>query len=132
MADLDLLDAASPSIIVGSDETGVEQTPVSSTETGKLNVADKSDAGGVQGALSVGTSAVEAKVGASALADRATLTIYNNSNSVLYWGYTSGVTTSTGTPLEKKQFIAFEIGPNTPIFLIAGSASNDARITESA
>jgi len=132
MADLDLLDASQPTIIIGSDDTGVEQTPVSSTATGKLNVADKSNAGGVQGALSVGTSAVEAKVGASALTDRATLTIYNNSNSVIYWGYTSGVTSSNGTPILKREFLTFEVGPSTSIFLIAASAGNDVRITESA
>lgn len=86
----------------------------------------------LQGAVTVGTSAVEAKVGASKLENRKSLTVYNNSNSTIYWGYTSGVTTSTGTPIFKSQFYDWDIGDQQAVYLIAGSASNNVRVTEGA
>lgn len=93
-------------------------------------VADILSQGGVQATLTVGTSAVEVKVGGSPLEGRKEVTLFNNSNSILYWGYTNGVTTSTGTPIFKKQFITWTVSNTQPIYVIAGSASNNTRITE--
>ena len=132
MADINEINATEAVKIVGSESDGVEQTPVKSNDNGKLHSIDFSDDGGVEGALTVGTTAVEAKVGGSALSNRVSLTVYNNSSTTIYWGYTSGVTTSTGTPILKKQFAVWDIGPNTSVYLIAGSSSNNTRITESA
>jgi len=89
---------------------------------------------GVEGALTVGTTAVEVKVGGSPLTTRKLVTVYNNSNSTIYWGYTSGVTTTTGTPIFKNQTGRWDISAetNAKIYLIAGSAGNNTRITESA
>lgn len=96
-------------------------------------VADILNAGtGVQGALTVGTSAVEVKVGGSRLEGRKSVTVQNESNSIIYWGYTSGVTTASGTPIQKKQFMSWAVGDNQTIYLIAGSAGNNTRITEGA
>ena len=85
---------------------------------------------GVQGSLIVGTSAIEVRVGASRLEGRKSLTLYNNSNSIIYWGFTSSVTISTGTPIERKQFIEWNVGDSVAIYVIAASAGNNARITE--
>lgn len=85
---------------------------------------------GVQGAVSVGTSAVEARVGGSALANRKNLTVFNNSSNILYWGFTSAVTTSTGTPIIAGDFWNMAVGPAQAVYVIAGTAGNDARITE--
>ena len=85
--------------------------------------------GYVSGVVTVGTSAVEAKVGGSPLAGREILTIYNGSNAVIYYGPT-GVTTSTGEPLEKKQRVSIPVGAAVSVFLIAGTASNDVIVQE--
>lgn len=132
MADLSDINSAQPVKIIGSSSDGTEQTPVQATANGEFLSADISNNGGTQGALTVGTSAVEAKVGASPLANRKTLTVHNNSNSTIYWGYTSGVTTANGTPLYKDQFAVWDVGPGTSVYLIAGSAGNETRVTENA
>jgi len=96
-------------------------------------VADVLNSGnGVQGSVTVGTSFAEAKVGASRLTGRKSLTVFNNSNATIYWGYTNAVTTSTGTPIFKDQQVEFAVGDAQGIFLIAGSAGNNVRVTEGA
>lgn len=90
------------------------------------------DDSGLEGAFTVGASAVELMIGTTIKDNRSAATLYNNSTSILYWGYTSSVTTSTGTPIVPKQFISWNDlqSTTTRIFLIAGSAGNDTRITE--
>jgi len=96
----------------------------------QLANADILNNGGTQGALTVGTTSVEVRVGASRLAGRKAVTLYNNSNSTIFWGYTSAVTTATGTPIVKNQFVTWEAGEDQEIWVIAGSAGNNTRITE--
>lgn len=87
---------------------------------------------GTYGAINVGTSPIEAKVGASRLSGRKILTVYNNSNKDIYWGFNNSVTTSTGTKLFSKQLMFIEASDSLGLFLIADSANNDIRITEGA
>jgi hypothetical protein len=96
----------------------------------QVATADVLDNGGVQGALTVGTSSVEVKVGANRHEGRKSVTLYNNSNTTIYWGFNNSVTTATGTPITKGQFIEWTVGENTPIWVIAGNANNNMRITE--
>jgi hypothetical protein len=73
----------------------------------------------VSGPVTVGVTEVEAKVGATRETQRQFVRIYNNSNSVIYFGPT-GLSTSTGEPLQKHQSVevaASDLG----VFLIAGS-----------
>lgn len=87
-------------------------------------------ANGLDGALTVGTSAVEVKVGANRLTDRRLVTIHNNSNQTIFWGF-SGVTTSTGTPIEKGEFIAIQVrNDSVALFLISSSTNLNVRIKE--
>ena len=95
-------------------------------------VADILNNNGPQGALTVGTTAIEVKVGVARLEGRKSITLYNNSNATIYWGYTSGVTTSTGTPIKKEQQVTWAVGDTQTIFVIAGSTNNNTRITEGA
>jgi len=132
MADLTDIQAAGTVKIVGSDSTGVEQTPVISTANGSLSTTDISNNGGVNAAISVTTSAIEAKVGGSALANRKNLTIHNNGTGTIYWGYSSGVTTTNGTPVFKDQFVSWDVGASTSVFLIAISGTQNVRVTENA
>jgi hypothetical protein len=85
---------------------------------------------GVQGSITVGLTATEAKVGASTLANRQALTVQHLGNQRLYWGYTSGVTTSTGTEIFKNQVVTFEIELPLRVYLISNNASQEVRITE--
>lgn len=133
MPDLNELDAAGATKIVGSDETGVEQTPVRSSGTGKLNVNNIINNDGDQGSMSISSSlAVEVKVGVSPLPDRISLTLYNSGSQKLFWGYTSSVTAATGTEIFKKQTVVWDVGPNQSVYVIAASGTGEARITEGA
>jgi hypothetical protein len=88
------------------------------------------DISGVQGAITVSSTATAVRVGGANLANRKSLSAFNNGTQTLYWGYTSGVTTSSGTPLYKNQTIFFDIGPDVTVYLIAASATHDVRVTE--
>jgi hypothetical protein len=86
--------------------------------------------GYVAASISVSTTEVEAKVGASALAGRETLRIYNNSNRTVYFG-PSGVTSSTGEPILKKQWVNIPVGDSISVYLITDSGTaSDVRIQE--
>lgn len=82
----------------------------------------------LSGSVTVGNTAVEAKVGASRAEGRQRLRIYNNSNVTIYFG-PSGVTPGSGEPLLKKQWIELDIG-DLGVFLIASSGSNNVIIQE--
>lgn len=124
--------AAAPPVAIaigGIDGSGNLQALLSDT-AGILNTIKTARGSGVEGALTVGTSAVELKVGGSALAKRVNCTLYNNSNVVIYWGYTSSVTASSGTPINKNDFFSWDVSDGRSVYLIAGTASNNTRITE--
>lgn len=98
--------------------------------TNQLSVNQIANNSGVQGAVTVGTSAVQANVSGSNLTNRKNLVIYNNSLVNMFWGYTSGVTTSSGVPLLPATAVSLDIGSGTTVFLIAGTASNNSRVAE--
>lgn len=83
----------------------------------------------LSGPVTVGTSAVEAKVGASAEPLRESVRIYNSSSGTVYFG-PSGVTTTTGEPLKKCQWVSLPAGSNNPVYLIAASAVGDVIVQE--
>lgn len=111
-------------------KVSLQEVDVAIQESGLLGVAAIGNGGGTQAALTVGTSAVELKVGGSALTNRVNATCYNNSLVTIYWGYTSGVTTSSGTPISPTQMMTWDAGASTTIYLIAGTSNNNTRITE--
>lgn len=94
------------------------------------SVADILSGPGAQGTVTVGTAALELKVGASVLPNRKLLTIVNTSNNTIYWGWTSGVTISNGTPIFKNQSAQWSVSETASVWAIAGSAGNVVRITE--
>lgn len=107
---------------------------VSVTTNGDLSTSDGLTNGGTYGNLVLTTAGTtyEAKVGASRLANRKSLTVIAFDND-MFWGYDSSVTTSTGTPLYRGQMIRFSIDPDTTfqIWLVCAASSKNARITES-
>lgn len=102
--------------------------------SGALKVNEGLKNGGVQGVLSIPTAntAVEAKVGASRLANRVFLQITPNQNG-LFYGFDNTVTVSTGTPIGNGQPIAFSVDPDSTfqIWLVSANNSKTAQILES-
>lgn len=121
----------SKAIITGKRADGTFDT-VKQTNSNELQMADIVDGGGLQGAITVGTTAVAIRVGGSNLANRKRLTFINNGTQTLYWGYTNAVTTASGTPIMRNQPVSDSWGPNTTIWIIATSGTHDVRVTEGA
>lgn len=92
--------------------------------------ADILNYNGVNGSLTVGVTAVEAKVGTTRLENRKLLIIHNTSNSTIYWGFSASVTTSTGLPIFKNQVLTLNIGDSLPIYLIAATSGNNVILAE--
>jgi len=92
-------------------------------------IADVLNGGGVNGALTVGTSSVEAKVGGSALSGRKTIMIQPLDNTV-YLGFSSGVTSSNGIRLSSGQIVILPVGDQTAVWLIGSAAGRNVRIAE--
>ena len=132
MSDLTDIQAAGTTKIVGSDLSGIETAPISSSPNGEMDVSDICDNSGVNGNIVVGLTSIEAKVGVSTLSNRKVLTVFHNGAKNLYWGLSSGVTIANGTQIFKNQLVTFDVGPNTHIWLIADTAGQDVRLTEMA
>lgn len=77
--------------------------------TTPLAVLQKFQTGYVSGSVSVGTSAVEAKVGGSRVATRSTLYIENTGTTDIYYGPAT-VTTANGAILRRRQFVFLPVG----------------------
>lgn len=86
---------------------------------------------GLEGNISVGTIAVEVKVGATKLTNRQSVTLLPI-DSKMYWGFNSTVTTSTGTPVYKNQLITFNALDTCSIWIICSTNGKNVRVTESA
>jgi hypothetical protein len=94
------------------------------------NFSDVDNSSYLQGVISVTTSQVEAKVGASRLTSRQNLRIFNNSDRTIYFG-PSGVTSSIGEPLYKQQWVELPVGDSIGVYLITASGTaTDIRIQE--
>ena len=87
------------------------------------------DGPATHGAKSVTTSAQELKVGASVLEERKVVSMQPVDGDI-YYGYSSGVTSSTGTKIAKGQFFSLECSSTLPIWMVASSGTVDVRITE--
>lgn len=82
------------------------------------------------GVLTVGTTQqIAAANGSTNLDDRQELVIYNKSSNTVYFGPT-GVTTSTGIPIESKETINIQMGPDVSLYLIAATAGNSIIVQE--
>lgn len=82
----------------------------------------------LSGTVTVGTTAVEAKVGATRLITRQYLSIHNTGPGTIYLG-TSTVTSSTGRPILRDQSIDLPVG-NLPIYIVSGQGNNTVIVQE--
>ena len=130
MADLALDNSALPVVLIGATTAGVTGTPTGSSANGDLFVRDSINSSSTNAALSVTATAVEAKVGALRLTNRKFISI-TPTNGTIYWGSTSAVTVSSGTPVFKNQCITMAFTDNVAVWLI-GVATTDVRIVEGA
>jgi len=128
MADLPLDNSALPVVVVGANTAGVTGTPIGSSSNGDAFVRDSINTSSLNAAISVTTSAIEAKVGATRLTSRKLLSI-TPTNGTVYWGSTSAVTIASGTPIFKNQCVTMAFTDNVAVWLI-GVATTDVRIVE--
>lgn len=128
MADLPLDNSALPVVVVGANTAGVTGTPIGSSSNGDAFVRDSINTSSLNAAISVTTSAIEAKVGTSRLTSRKLLSI-TPTNGTVYWGSTSAVTIASGTPIFKNQCVTMAFTDNVAVWLI-GVAATDVRIVE--
>ena len=94
------------------------------------NVSDVLRTQGTNNAITVGVTAVEAKVGGSRLAGRKLLVISPLDNDV-YWGFRSDVTTANGFPIAKLQVAIFSVDDSIAVYLIAAGAGKSVVMGES-
>ena len=116
--------------LTGLSSSGAPTNYVGSSPTGDLFVRDSINTNSTNAAISVTTTAIEAKVGASKLANRKFISI-TPTNGTIYWGSTSAVTIASGTPIFKNQCIAMDFTDNVAVWLI-GAGTVDVRIVEGA
>jgi hypothetical protein len=83
----------------------------------------------VSGAVAVTSVAVEAKVGASRLSSREVITITNKGAKTVYYG-PSGVSSTTGDPLYKDQFVSLPYGDNIGVFVVCASGDTATVIVQ--
>lgn len=83
----------------------------------------------VYGTQNVSTTAVELKVGGSALDERKVILIQAQANHI-YIGTDSSVTTANGIKLAKDQIVPLEVGPLVAVFAIASTGTIDVRVWE--
>jgi hypothetical protein len=114
--------------IAGAAEDYAADVVLDIDNKGRLAVDTKQLTTSVFGAITVSTSAVEAKVGASKLTGRR-LIIVTPTTGKLFFGTSNAVTTANGTPLANNQTLYAEL---PSVWLIAASGSVNVRIVESA
>ena len=110
--------------ITDGDETLI----ASISSNNELNVTDGIKTQIINSSLVVGLTSVEVKVGASRLASRKGIILYNNSNRTMFWGG-SGVTIANGIPLNKGESITIR-NEDVSLFVVSDTADQDARILE--
>lgn len=103
---------------------------IRSSTSNDLGTSDVINVSGQNRAQSVTTSAAEALGGAVRLVNRKFISI-QPSNGNIYFGFTSGVTTSTGTLIYRGQLFSIAATDNVPIYVIAAQTT-DVRIVEGA
>lgn len=129
MADLTEAQASKSVKLIGSDPVGLESNFAEVSANQELTTADSLNNGGVQASITVGTSAVEGKVGASVLANRKYV-IFQAKDKGIFYGFDNTVTTSTGIEIFKDQLLMIPVGEGTEIWFIATDTGNDLRFQE--
>lgn len=126
MADLSDLQAAAPTKIVGSDSSGVETNAAKVSSNQDLGTSDILTTAAVSVSLALTTSAIEGKVGVSALANRKYF-IMEALDTNVKWGFSSG---SQPFDLFKSQLIMVPAGPGIAIWFKMSTGTGNVAIAE--
>jgi hypothetical protein len=105
---------------------GTDDTPVGNVSD-QLKVSDVPYDSGLYSELTVGTSAIELKVGGSMLTDRKYIIMRPKDNTI-YFGFSNAVTTTSGIKMLKDEFLMLPIGVS--VWLIADGAGKRISIGE--
>ena len=130
MADLTHRESASYSKITNDAEANT----VSVSPNGDLGSSDIVNSTYESGALSVGTTAVKACVGANNLLNRKRLILFNRGNKTTYYGpsYVTSNGATQGIPIEQSEFLVLDVGDNVDIYLITDTGTSDLIVQEMA
>lgn len=81
--------------------------------------------------LAVGAAAVAVRAGAANEAGRKQVVIINNSDSVVYYGFSAAVAVASGLPIAAGSAVSVRVVDDTvDVYLIAGAAGKDCRCVE--
>jgi hypothetical protein len=110
------------SIMVGAKDPNGNTQPGNVDVNGNLMTNDIINSSIINGNISVGTTAVPARVGSSNLASRKVI-IISPTNGTVYLG-ASSVSIANGIPIFQNQVVSFSFSSNVTPYLIAASAVN--------
>lgn len=126
MADLNEKDASLTTKLVGASPAGAETTYVNSTANGEILAADIINISSTQAVLTVSTTAVEGKVGATNLVNRKRIIVECQTNNMTY-GFSSS---SQPFKIPNGTTLMLDIGPNISIWFRRTSGSGNVVIAE--
>jgi hypothetical protein len=126
MADLNSIESASTTKIVGADTSGVETTPVKVSPNQDLGTSDILTIAATSGTLALTTVASEGKVGASPLVNRKYF-IMEALDTNVKWGFSSG---SQPFDLFKSQLIMIPMGPGISVWFKMSTGTGNVAIAE--
>lgn len=131
MGDLNKKQASASTKIAGANPTTGEETFFADvTSEGELKISSFANITYSTATKSVGNvTPVLAAVGGANLANRKTVVVYNRGAQTIYYGPT-GVTSTTGIPIEKDEVVTFAIGDNIDVYFITGSSTASVTIEE--
>lgn len=125
MADLNDVQTAQETKIVGQSSNGTETNPVGATPLNDLQTADVPNQTGVNVILNLTTAAIEGKVGANALTNRKIVEMQALSSNVK-WGYDS----TCPFDLFKSQFFSLPVGENCKIYFKVSTGTGQVAFGE--
>ena len=130
MGDLTSRKSSGVNRLIGAENSTSEETNFAAVDSFQdLHTKDTPVTQGAYTNITVGTSAIELKVGSSKLDGRKIVCVQPKGRKV-YYGYDSSVTTSTGTEVFKNQTLYIPVGPDQEIWLIGSQSGIDVRISE--
>lgn len=126
MADLSDVQAADTVKIVGSDASGVEQTPVQATTKGELVTSDVLNTASSAALKTITTTASAANVSGSNLSGRKLLIIQAQTGNIV-WGFSAGLQPFT---LASGASLYLSVGENVTVYLRRTTGSGSVAVAE--
>ena len=131
---LNKLDSSASTKIVGADTNGVESNFLGVTATQEGKSTDMFHNGFIQSRITVGTTAIIARVGGSNLANRKALIIINDDVKDIAWGPNNSVTVTPGVNkgpvIVKDDREIIPVGDSIDIWIVAAAPGGNAIIQE--